>query len=103
LRSARSPPIIEWMRKFFDDLKLGLISLCVFVAWLVAATGWVRGLAVVWLIYPAVVAARMVRRRSAEAVGRHYGRWRTAASYAQSVRRFSSGGVAGNFVARYRV
>jgi hypothetical protein len=71
------------MRKFFDDLKLGLISLCVFVAWLVAATGWVRGLAVVWLIYPAVVAARMVRRRSAEAVGRHYGRWITDAGARQ--------------------
>jgi hypothetical protein len=53
------------MSGFFDDLKLGLISLVVFVAWLVAATGWVRALAVVWLVYPAVFSLRMVRRRSA--------------------------------------
>jgi hypothetical protein len=62
---VRSPSMIEWMSGFFDDLKLGLISLLVFVAWLVAATGWVRALAVVWLVYPAVLSFRVVRRRSA--------------------------------------
>lgn len=53
------------MSGFFDDMKLGLICLFVFVAWLIAATSWVRGLAVVWLVYPAVFVLRMVRRRSA--------------------------------------
>jgi hypothetical protein len=43
--------MVRWR---FDDLKLGLISLVVFAAWVVAATGWVRALAVVWLIYPAM-------------------------------------------------
>jgi hypothetical protein len=55
----------EWVSGFFDDMKLGLICLFVFVAWLVAATGWVRGLAVVWLVHPAVFVLRMVRRRGA--------------------------------------
>jgi hypothetical protein len=57
--------MIEGVSGFFDDLKLGLICVLVFAAWLVAATGWVRALAVVWLVYPAVLTLRMVRRRSA--------------------------------------
>ena len=40
-----------------------LISLFLFVAWIVAATGWVRFLAMVWLVYPAFAVARMHRRR----------------------------------------
>ena len=45
----------------FYDVKLGLISLFVFVAWVIAATGWVRALAVVWLVYPAMFIRRTVR------------------------------------------
>jgi energy-coupling factor transporter transmembrane protein EcfT len=44
-----------------------LISLFIFVAWIVAATGWVRVLAVVWLIYPVFVLRRIVTRRNAKA------------------------------------
>jgi energy-coupling factor transporter transmembrane protein EcfT len=44
-----------------------VISLFIFVAWIVAATGWVRMLAVVWLIYPAFVLRRIVVRRNAKA------------------------------------
>jgi energy-coupling factor transporter transmembrane protein EcfT len=40
-----------------------LISLFIFVAWIVAATGWVRLLAVVWLIYPVFVIERARRRK----------------------------------------
>lgn len=49
------------MRWRFDGLKLGLISFFVFVAWVIAATGWVRALAVVWLIYPAMFIRRTIR------------------------------------------
>ena len=60
----RARSMIECVSGFFDDVKLGLICLFVFVAWLVAAEGWVRALAIVWLIYPVVFALRVVRRRS---------------------------------------
>lgn len=40
-----------------------LISFFLFVAWIVAATGWVRFLAAVWLIYPTFAVARMRYRR----------------------------------------
>ena len=56
--------MIDQMTEFFDDLKLTVLSLFVFVAWLVAATGWVRALAILWLIYPAAFAWRIVRRRN---------------------------------------
>jgi hypothetical protein len=53
---------ILWLVRWrFDDLKLGLISFFVFVAWVIAATGWVRALAVVWLIYPAMFIRRTIR------------------------------------------
>jgi hypothetical protein len=42
-----------------------LISLFIFVAWIVAATGWVRVLAVIWLVYPALVLRRVLVRRRA--------------------------------------
>jgi hypothetical protein len=48
----------------FNEIKGGLLSLFVFVAWLVAATGWVRALAVIWLAYPAFLAWRAVHRGS---------------------------------------
>jgi hypothetical protein len=41
-----------------------LFSFFFFVAWIVAATGWVRFLAVVWLVYPAYAVVRMHRRRA---------------------------------------
>jgi len=47
-----------------ERIKLAAISLIIFVAWVVAAQGWVRLLAVLLLIYPAVVALHMVRHRS---------------------------------------
>jgi hypothetical protein len=50
--------------QIFDDAKLSLISLFVFVAWVVAAPGWVRALAVVRLFYPAMFAWHTARRRS---------------------------------------
>ena len=37
------------------SIRLSLISLFVFAAWLVSARGWVRAVAVVWLIYPVTV------------------------------------------------
>jgi hypothetical protein len=57
--------MINDMGEIFDDLKLSLISFLVFLAWVVAATGWVRAVGVVWLLYPATFAWRTVRRRSA--------------------------------------
>jgi hypothetical protein len=50
-------------RLTFNQIKGVFISLFVFVAWLIAATGWVRVLAVVWLAYPAFLAWRSVGRR----------------------------------------
>ena len=50
--------LVHWR---FDDLRLGLISFFVFVAWVIAATGWVRALALVWLIYPAMFIRRTIR------------------------------------------
>jgi hypothetical protein len=50
------------------DPKLLLLSLVVFVAWVVAATGWVRLLAAIWLLYPLAVICRSLlhaRRRRA--------------------------------------
>jgi hypothetical protein len=44
------------------DPRSFLVSLFVFVAWIVAATGWVRALAAIWLVYPAVVAWRVLGR-----------------------------------------
>jgi len=46
-----------------SDPRLFLISLFVFVAWIVAATGWVQVIAVVWLVYPAFVVRRVLIRR----------------------------------------
>jgi len=46
------------------EVKLSLLSLMVFTAWLVASEGWVRALAIGWLVYPAVVVLRITRRRS---------------------------------------
>ena len=57
--------MINHMGEIFDDLKLSLISFFVFVAWVVAATGWVRAVGVVWLLYPAMFVWRTVRRVSA--------------------------------------
>jgi energy-coupling factor transporter transmembrane protein EcfT len=45
-----------------------LISLFVFVAWAVVATGWVRLLAILWLVYPVVVAWQIYRSLK---IGRH--------------------------------
>ncbi len=46
-----------------EEFKLAAISLVIFTAWLIAAEGWVRLLAVLWLIYPAkVVMSLRVRR-----------------------------------------
>ncbi len=59
--ARRHTRLVRWR---FDDLKVGLISLVVFVAWVVAATGWVRALALVWLIYPAMFIQRTIRRGS---------------------------------------
>jgi hypothetical protein len=56
--------MIEYVREIFDDVKLSLITFFVFLAWLVAATGWVRVLAVVWLLYPALFAWHTARHRS---------------------------------------
>jgi hypothetical protein len=49
-----------------ESIKLAAISLIIFAAWLVAAEGWVRLLAILWLIYPATLAIRTGRRRSLE-------------------------------------
>jgi hypothetical protein len=49
--------------KTLDEFKLGALSLLVFLAWLIAATGWVRRLAVIWLAYPLIVVLRSARRR----------------------------------------
>jgi hypothetical protein len=53
-----------------------LISLFIFVAWIVAATGWVRVLAVVWLIYPVFVLHRDAEERQGPLTRVH---WRTLA------------------------
>jgi hypothetical protein len=45
------------------DPKLFLWSLFICVAWLVAATDWVRLLAVIWPIYPAYVIWPYVARK----------------------------------------
>jgi hypothetical protein len=52
---------VRW-RAFGDPWPL-FWSVFLFVAWLIAATGWVRWIAVIWLIYPAFVAWRVVGRR----------------------------------------
>jgi hypothetical protein len=43
------------------DIRLALISLIIFVAWLVAAQGWIELVSLVWLAYPALVTTRLVR------------------------------------------
>jgi hypothetical protein len=50
---------VEWLGRL-EGARVCAISLIVFVAWMVAATGWVRALAVVWLIYPAFCIGRWV-------------------------------------------
>jgi hypothetical protein len=45
------------------DIRLALISLIIFVAWLVAGHGWIELLSLVWLAYPALVTTRLVRSR----------------------------------------
>jgi energy-coupling factor transporter transmembrane protein EcfT len=45
------------------DPRAFLISVFLFVAWIVAATGWVRFVAVIWLACPAFAVARVHRRR----------------------------------------
>jgi hypothetical protein len=47
----------------FESIKLAAISLIIFVAWLIAAAGWLRLVGILWLIYPAVVAMRVVGHR----------------------------------------
>jgi hypothetical protein len=49
------------------DIRLFAWSIFLFVAWLVAAHGWVRPIAIVWLAYPAFVLARFLRRRRRDA------------------------------------
>jgi hypothetical protein len=44
------------------DTRPLFISLFIFVAWIVAATGWVRLVAVIWLIYPAFVLTRVISK-----------------------------------------
>jgi len=46
-----------------DAIKLWFWSLFVFVAWLLAADGWLRLVAFIWLAYPVFVLTRFVRRR----------------------------------------
>jgi hypothetical protein len=46
----------------FNQIKGVFVSLFIFVAWLIAATGWVRVLAFVWLGYPAFLVWRSVQR-----------------------------------------
>jgi hypothetical protein len=48
--------------RFFDDFKLAMISLFVFVAWVASSEGLVRAVAALWLVYPAVYAVRFRRR-----------------------------------------
>jgi hypothetical protein len=49
------------MSKALDSAKFTIISVILFVATLVTSEGWVRAVAVVWLVYPAFVARRLVR------------------------------------------
>jgi hypothetical protein len=42
-----------------NEIKLSLLSLFLFIAWVAAAEGWVRAVAIV---YPGVVALRLARR-----------------------------------------
>lgn len=49
----------------YSQARVVLVCLFVFVAWLVAATGWVRLLAILWLVYPALVAWRLTHSRTA--------------------------------------
>jgi len=55
------------------DPKPLFISLLVFVAWIVAATGWVRALAAIWLVNPAVVAWHMFGRAKSRCDRRRLG------------------------------
>jgi hypothetical protein len=48
---------------WLSHVKMAAISLIVFVAWLGTSNGWVRVVAVVWLVYPAIVAWRVVKAR----------------------------------------
>jgi hypothetical protein len=48
---------------WLNHIKLAAISLIVFVAWLGASNGLVRLVAVVWLVYPTIVAWRIVKGR----------------------------------------
>jgi hypothetical protein len=54
---------MDWGR---SDYKLALVSLVVFVVWFAAAIGWTRWLAVLGLVYPAVVGLRLYRGWSDE-------------------------------------
>lgn len=54
--------LVSWLR-LLEQIKLAAISAFIFVAWIVAAQGWLRAVAVVWLIYPAYVAWHLVRDR----------------------------------------
>jgi hypothetical protein len=44
-------------------IRLFIACLFLFVAWLVAANGWVKAFAVLWLVYPTWFVARRLSRR----------------------------------------
>jgi hypothetical protein len=60
--SLSVPGLISYPSAKYGYVRLHVLSVFMFVAWIVAGSGWILLLAPLWLIYPLLISYRLLRQ-----------------------------------------